>query len=113
MPFINVKTNLAIDDKLKESIKNKFGESIALIPGKTEHWLMVGIEDNLSLYFQGDDSPCCIVEIKVYGKSSSSAYEKLTEDITSFLSSALNLKADRIYVAYFETPYWGFAGSNF
>ena len=51
--------------------------------------------------------------IKSYGKASSDAYDKLTYEITNLISNTLNIPSTRIYVSYFETPNWGFAGSNF
>ena len=54
-----------------------------------------------------------MIEVKIYGKASSDAYDKLTYEITNLISNTLNIPSTRIYVSYFETPNWGFAGSNF
>ena len=65
------------------------------------------------MYFKGSDEKCAMIEVKIYGKASSDAYDKLTYEITNLISSTLNIPSTRIYVSYFETPNWGFAGSNF
>lgn len=114
MPFINLRTTKKLDENLKTDLKNKFGKAISLLPGKSEHWLMVSLVDDCSLYFQGkNDEDIAFIEVKIYGKSSSDSYNKLTEKLTSIVSSDLNIKSDKIYVEYEETPYWGFDGSNF
>ena len=43
MPFINVMTNSEIKDK--NALKSELGNAITAIPGKSEAWLMVKLED--------------------------------------------------------------------
>jgi phenylpyruvate tautomerase PptA (4-oxalocrotonate tautomerase family) len=50
MPFINVKISEKLSDTQVDNIKSRLGEAISLIPGKSEAWLMVNIQD-LSLAF--------------------------------------------------------------
>ncbi len=113
MPFINVKTNLPVPSEKKNSIKTALGKAITLIPGKSENWLMVGIEPEYCLYFKGDDEACAMVEVSVFGKASSSAYSSLTEAICNILNKELAIETSRIYVKYTETDNWGWNGSNF
>ena len=49
MPFINAKISKAITKEQETQIKTMFGEAITTIPGKSENWLMVGLEPELSL----------------------------------------------------------------
>ena len=43
MPFIDVKTSAELNSEKIEQIKSDLGKAIALIPGKSENWLMVNI----------------------------------------------------------------------
>ena len=113
MPFINVKTNTAVSQDKKQSIKSALGTAISAIPGKTENWLMVGIEPEYDLWFKGTDAPAAMVEVSVFGSASASNYNALTGKITDILNTDLGISPDRIYVKYFETPNWGWNGSNF
>ncbi len=113
MPYINVKTNTAVSAQKAEAIKSAMGQAITAIPGKSEGWLMVGIEPEQMLWFQGSDAPAAIVEVAVYGSASAAAYNSLTGKVTAIVSSELGIAPDRIYVKYAETPYWGWNGSNF
>ena len=110
MPFINVKTNAAVPDEKETAIKSALGQAITAIPGKSESWLMVGIEPEHILYFKGDNAP---VEVSVFGHADSSAYEKLTDSVCTILNEQLSIDPSRIYVKYSETPNWGWNGSNF
>lgn len=112
MPFINVKTNTAVTPEKAEKIKSDMGLSITAIPGKSEGWLMVGIEDNMKLYFRGTAEPAAMVEISLYGNASSNALSTLTSHITGTLTDTLGISSDRIYVSYMSTENWGWNGSN-
>ncbi|HAH18214.1 Macrophage migration inhibitory factor (MIF) [Eubacterium uniforme] len=112
MPFIDVKTNVAVSDDKKENIKSALGQAISLLPGKSENWLMVGINDNYDLWFKGDKSPAAMVEVKTYGVNAQGS-ENLTVEICNLLNNELGIATGRIYVSYFGTPNWGWDGRNF
>lgn len=114
MPFINSKVTKVLKEAEKENIKKRLGETIELIPGKSENWLMVGFEDNLDLYFRGNkDEDTAFVEVKIFGKTSNEIYDMLTEKITDIFSEEANIARERIYVKYEEVDHWGWNGKNF
>lgn len=113
MPFINVKTNVNVAKEKAEDIKSALGTAITAIPGKSEGWLMVGIEGGYALWFKGSDAPAAMVEVQIYGNPSDSAMSELTSRITGILSDALDIPPDRVYVSYMCTENWGWNGSNF
>ena len=113
MPFINVKTNTEVSADKMESIKSKLGKAISDIPGKSEGWLMVGIEPGYDLWFKGTKAPAAMVEVSVFGGASSAAFGKLTGHITEILGSEISVPADRVYVKYACTNDWGWNGNNF
>ena len=53
MPCIQIKTNVEAAKETAERIKAGLGQAIAFLPGKTEEWLMVAIEDRCQMYFGG------------------------------------------------------------
>lgn len=114
MPFINVKTNLEVTKEQKEAVKQKLGKAIESIPGKSEEWLMVAIDDNVSLYFKGkSDKAIAFVEVKIFGSTTVEAYQLATAQITRVLNEELLISADQIFVAYAEVEHWGWNGNNF
>lgn len=111
MPFIEVKTNQTIADKA--ALKSALGEAITAIPGKSEAWLMVELEDKKDMYFKGSDAPCAMFEIAIFGKADNDAYDDLTVRICEISEKLLNVPADRTYVKYSEIDHWGFNKFNF
>ncbi len=114
MPYINTKVSVGVPKEKEENIKKKLGKAIELIPGKSEQWLMVAFEENCSLYFKGSaEKPMAFVEVKLFGRSTKDAYQKLTAEITTILKEELSIPADCVYVTYTEVDHWGWNGNNF
>lgn len=114
MPFINSKISIKITEEQKTDIKTKLGEAISIIPGKSESWLMLGFEDEYSLYFRGDNSePMAFVEVSVYGQENRQAFSKLTSAICEIFGEVLKISPDHVYVKYDAVANWGWNGGNF
>lgn len=114
MPCIQLKVNRPLEEKTKEEIKTRFGKAIACIPGKSEGWLMVCIEDGASLWFRGENNePIAFAEVMLYGKASAGDYSALTGELSSILQELAGVQPDHFYVKYSETEHWGWNGSNF
>ena len=112
MPFISVKTNRSISEEKKTELKSEFGKAISLIPGKSENWLMVDIEDGRCMYFRGSSREAIVfVEVKLFGSATHEVYDKLTERITDILRETA--EAEEIYIKYEEVETWGYNGGNF
>ncbi len=114
MPFIETKTNVTVSKEAEKQLKESLGRAIANIPGKSESWLMLAIEGDIPMYFRGDDSaPVAFVDVKTYGTAPSSAYEKMTADLTKIYGDILGVSADHMYIRYFGSSDWGWNGGNF
>lgn len=113
MPFIRTTTNVSVSDSAAEKIRQQLGQAIRLIPGKSEQWLMLAMEGDKKMYFAGSDEPLAMAEVSLYGAAGGDCYNKLTGKITEILSDVLSIPANRIYVRYAETEYWGWNGENF
>ncbi|MBQ7850121.1 MAG: tautomerase family protein [Clostridia bacterium] len=113
MPYIETTASIAISGRKEQAIKERMGKAIELIPGKSEGWLMLSFRDNVSMYFKGEDDPCAICQVKLFGSADEEAYAALTEALTDILHEELDLDPDRIYVTYEEIGVWGWNGGNF
>lgn len=114
MPFINTKLSVGLSCEKEAKIKSALGEAIALLPGKSEKWLMLNFETDCRLWFAGtNDAPSAYIEVSIFGSADAGDYEALTGAITKIISAEAGVPADRIYVKYEESKSWGFNGSNF
>jgi phenylpyruvate tautomerase PptA (4-oxalocrotonate tautomerase family) len=114
MPFIGSKVSVKTSKEKEENIKKRLGEAIELIPGKSETFLMVGFEDEYSLYFSGEKlEKGAFIEVKIFGKTSKEAYDNLTAEICNIYEDELGIPQNKIYVKYEEVENWGWNGRNF
>ncbi|EPI59492.1 hypothetical protein HMPREF1579_00819 [Gardnerella vaginalis JCP8066] len=115
MPVIHTHVSVSTTPAQRDALKAAYGKAISAVPGKSEHWLMCPFEDNMPIYFAGDNSkPAAYVEVNVFGSSvPGSAWEKLTEQIMAVLESELGVPQDRTYIRYTATTDWGWNGGNF
>ncbi len=114
MPYITVQTNLTVIKEKCDAIKEKLAVALAdAFPGKTEEWLMLKMEDNITMYFAGTTAPCVMVNVDIFGKQSASGYDKMTSSVCEIISGVTGVPKNRMYVKYSEYDHWGWNGSNF
>lgn len=113
MPFIDSKITVKVSDEKKEAIKAKLGEAVSII-GKPESFLMIGFDDEYTLYFAGKKMEKAVyVAVDVFGSSNSPACSEMTEKICEIYEEELGIPAGNIYVEYRSTRDWGWNGRNF
>jgi len=113
MPYISTMTNQAISAQTEVLLKEQLGEAIALIPGKSESWLMLSFQEKTPLYFRGEACPCVYAEVKLFGSAGDAVYDSLTARLTQLYADALAVPPENIYVKYEEVSHWGWNGRNF
>ena len=113
MPYINVKTNSPSAIENREIIKQELGKAIEAIPGKSEGWLMINVDEPSFMAFKGDTSPCAMFEVSIFGSADGSAYSSLTEKLCSVAEEYLGVPASRTYIKYSEHSEWGWNNMNF
>lgn len=114
MPFIDAKISKKVSVSEELELKSRLGKAISLIPGKSENWLMVGIQDGYHLYFRGDNSePMAFIEVRIFGGPDRNAFEKMTREITAIFGDILGIAPDHMYIKYSATTDWGWNGGNF
>ncbi len=101
MPYIRTTVSKKITDEKRENIKAKLGQAIALIPGKSESWLMLAFEDNINMYFKGDGSKdYAYLEVSLFGSTSDAAYDRLTAALSEIINEELDIDRENIYIKY-------------
>ena len=113
MPYIETQTNKKITDKQCLTLKKLLGEAIAIIPGKSEKWLMLNFKDEQKMYFKGESVDMCYAEVKIFGSCEKSDLEALTAKMCEIYDSVLKIKSENVYVKYELVDNWGWNNANF
>lgn len=113
MPFIDSKITVPVTEEKREAIKERLGQAVGLL-NKSETYLMVGFEDNYTLYMGGQKlERGAYVSVSLFGSAGSDVYERMTGAICDILGEELGIPGDRIYVTYHGVNDWGWNGRNF
>lgn len=113
MPFIDSKLTVKLSKEKEKSIKSKLGNAISIL-GKSEGFLMVGFDDEYSLYMGGKElEKGAYVSVSLFGEASSDAYDKMTAAICDIYAEELDIPGDKVYVTYHGVNDWGWNGRNF
>lgn len=115
MPYIRFGTNVPVTKAQEQELRERLGRLIELIPGKTEKWLMVEIDDSLRLGLGGDSVlPTAMVTLKAFGREQNDeCYDALTKAICEAGEIIIGVAPERLYVEYEVTRQWGWNGKNF
>ena len=112
MPMISLTTSADIAGR-EEAIKAGLGEAIALLPGKSEAWLMISLTGGTPMYFQGEARQAAFVDVSCFGSGKPEAYDRMTGAVCALLERELGIAPANTYVKYAETTNWGWNNKNF
>lgn len=114
MPYIDSKVTISLSEDKKESLKKELGKIIDKIPGKSERYLMVGFQDEYSLYFKGEKLDYgAFVEVKFFGGATEDSLKRVTADICNLYEKELQIPSKSIYIKFEDVDNWGWNGKNF
>lgn len=113
MPMINSKITVPVPEDKQMELKTELGKAVSVL-GKSEAYLMLGFEENYSLFFGGKKlEKGAFVSVELYGSEDPAACSKMTEKICQIYDKVLGIPGDSIYVTYAGFKNWGWNGSNF
>lgn len=114
MPFVDSRVSVKTTPEQRKELKERLGQAIALIPGKSESWLMIDLADEQNMYFKGiGDEPTAFIGVNVFGDSDPDAFQKMTAEVTKIYNEVLGIAPDRMYIRYMASRNWGWNGNNF
>lgn len=114
MPYIETQVNIKITPEKEMSLKEKLGDAISIISGKSEKWLMLNFKDEQRMYFHADnDMPICYCEVKIFGDADKTELETLTVKMCEIYKDELGIAPENTYIKYELVHNWGWNSANF
>lgn len=111
MPFVVVRVNIAITTEQEQELKVRLGQAIGIVPGKSEEYLLVDIEDRCHLFLAGDgQTPLAYLEVSVFGNEVHAGYTAFTKAVTQSLKDVLGIAPDHVYLHFSDVTAWGVSG---
>lgn len=115
MPFVDAKITVPVTEVQRDAIKSGLGTAISAF-GKNETWLMVGIDDEYSLWLGGEKlERGAFVSVSLIGDTSDEGCRLFTQRICDLFETVLDIPGDAVYVTYHPMmrTRWGWNGSTF
>lgn len=113
MPFIDSKITIPVSAERREKLKTELGKAISLL-GKTEEYLMVGIQENYDLYMAGEKvDKGAYVSVSLFGNTTPEACRRMTNRICRIYEQELGIPGKYVYITYHGVKDWGWNGKNF
>ena len=115
MPFVDAKITTPVSDEKRDAIKSGLGQAVSVF-GKGESWLMVGIDDEYSLWLGGRKlEKGAFVSVSLIGDTPDAGCSEFTARICDLLRTELGIPGDSVYVTYHPMmrTRWGWNGDTF
>ncbi len=105
MPLVDVRLSVPVSREQEEALVQKIGQAIAMIPGKDEQSLMVYVQGNSPLWFQGKKQPCAHVTVKIAGQADKQDFNRFNAAVSQALQP-LGVPGGAIYFTNEESEKW-------
>ena len=110
MPLLTVTTSIEIQEK-SLFLKN-CSQLVSKLTNKSEQFIMVRVFDQISMYFDGEQSPSCFIDLKSIGSLKPSL---ISEELSIFVSNKIGIPINRIYIFFgdIDASNWAWNGKTF
>jgi len=114
MPYLNIRTNVNMDDSGQQALLKKASQTVASILGKPESYVMVNLDSGSAMLFAGSDAPLACLQLKSLGlpEARTSAF---SQSLCELMQAELGIDSGRIYIEFSnpERHMWGWNGGTF
>ena len=110
MPLLTVSTSIKIKDEI--SFLKNCSHQVSKLTNKPEKYVMVRLFDQIPMYFDGELSPSCFIDLKSIGSLKPSL---VSEELSIFISNQIGVPINRIYIFFgdIDASNWAWNGKTF
>jgi hypothetical protein len=109
--MINLQVSATLSSEDKNNAAKELGRLINLMPGRSEKYLMVSINDGYTHYLAGAElERSAFMDLRLLGHESEEGQEKFVVAAQAALSKLLDIPIGNIYTNILEMPHWGARG---
>jgi len=111
MSYLKIQTNLPIGKKSQQSIMRSASSLVSRELGKSQELVLVALEADTTMLFDGTDDPVAFLELKSVGLPARRT-KTLSQDLCELIKEHLGISRDRVYLKFVtgNRGMWGFKG---
>jgi phenylpyruvate tautomerase PptA (4-oxalocrotonate tautomerase family) len=107
-------TNITLTAGQCNDLKQETARIMTEIAGKSEQWLMVIVEGDKNLYYQGNGiKPAAFISVEYVGDFSDVQKDGITTELCAAVHRKAGISSDRIYITFagYSRSNWGWNGA--
>lgn len=114
MPYLKIQTNLPLTKRARKTVLKEASAVVSSELEKPESFVMVALEPDTPMWFNGNDDPVAFLELKAVGLPVRRTKD-LSEVLCVVIHEHLGIPMDRIYVKFIDVKHgmWGWQGGTF
>jgi len=114
MPYLNIRTNVVIDDSKQQTLLKKASRTAASMLEKPESYVMVSLDPNHAMSFAGSDAPLAYLQLKSLGLPEART-RSFSQALCELMQTELGIDPERVYIEFSgpERHMWGWDGGTF
>lgn len=114
MPLLKIQTNIDIPQETRTPLLKITSERVANILNKPERYVMVALDSNPDMLFDGSNEPLAYLELKSIGLPQGET-KSISQALCQLITEQLDIESDRIYIEFADAQrhMWGWNGGTF
>jgi len=114
MPYLNIQTNVKINDDDQAALLHKASQVAATALGKPESYVMVHLDAGKAMLFAGSDAPLAYLQLKSLGLPETKTGD-LSSALCALMQTELGIDPGRVYIEFAgpERHMWGWNSDTF
>ncbi len=111
MPFLVSKVNVPVSAEQEKELKARMGKAIELVPGKSEEYLFLSVEEQCRLWLRGDNSrPMGYLTVSIFGNESHTGYQKFSSAVADIYRDLFAISPEDFYIKFDDITAWSVGG---
>ncbi len=111
MPFLVSKVNIPVSSDQEQELKARLGKAIELVPGKSEEYLFLCVEDQCRLWLRGDNSrPMGYLTVSIFGNEGHAGHREFTAAVTDIYRDLFEIAPKDFYIKFDDIAAWSAGG---
>lgn len=113
MPYLKIQTNLALDRDTANQLMASASKLISQELGKPEEFVMIALEREEYMFFNGSEAPVAFLELKSIGLPGRRTMT-LSQALSEMIEAEVPVRRDRIYIKFIDVQrgMWGWNGKT-
>ena len=111
MPFLVSKVNIPVSSEQEQKLKARLGQTIELVPGKGEEYLLLCVEDQCRFWHRGDNSRSMgYLTVSIFGNENHAGYREFSAAVTDIYRDLFEIAPEDFYIKFDDITAWSVGG---